>query len=70
MPYTSARLAYSMGSPTGVPVPWASTRPMLPASTPAPANAAWYTEDCATADGVAMLTVRPSWFGSGAADHR
>ena len=59
-PYTVARLSYSMGSPTGVPVPCASTMPTVPASTPAAANAARYTAVCAVADGVAMLTVWPS----------
>ena len=39
VPYTAARLAYSIGSPTGVPVPCASTKPIVAASTPAAASA-------------------------------
>ena len=64
MPYTAARLAYSIGSPTGVPVPCASTMPTVAASTPAAANAARYTATCASSDGVAMFTVRPSWLAA------
>ena len=59
-PYTSARLAYSIGSPIGVPGPWASTIPIEEASTPPAANAARYAATCAGCDGVAMLIVRPS----------
>ena len=61
MPYTSARLAYSIGSPTGVPVPCASTMPTVAASTPAAANAARYDRDlrvprrCRDVHGVAVL---------------
>ena len=61
MPYTSARLAYSMGSPTGVPVPCASTMPTVPASTPAAANAGLVDRDlrgprrCRDVHGVAVL---------------
>ena len=51
-PYTCARLPNSIGSPTGVPVPCASTMPTVPASTPAAANAARYTAACASNDGV------------------
>ncbi|COV06706.1 Uncharacterised protein [Mycobacterium tuberculosis] len=39
-PYTSETLAYSMGSPIGVPGPCASTMPTVAASTPPAANAA------------------------------
>ncbi|CAM4075667.1 hypothetical protein MYBA111488_00590 [Mycobacterium basiliense] len=39
-PYTCAKLLNSIGSPTGVPVPCASIKPTLSASTPAAANAA------------------------------
>ncbi len=40
VPYTAARLAYSIGSPTGVPVPWASTIPTVVGSMSPAANAA------------------------------
>ncbi len=39
-PYICDRLSNSIGSPTGVPVPCASTTPTVSASTPATANAA------------------------------
>ncbi|COX90646.1 Uncharacterised protein [Mycobacterium tuberculosis] len=64
MPYTSARLAYSMGSPTGVPGPCASTMPTVAGSTPATSNASRYAATCADRDGVAILTVWPSWLAA------
>ena len=63
-PYTSARLAYSMGSPTGVPGPCASTMPTVRASTSATANAARYASTCAGRDGVTIFTVWPSWLAA------
>ena len=41
-PYTADRLPNSIGSPTGVPVPWASTIPTVAGSTPAAPNADRY----------------------------
>ncbi|SKT06939.1 Uncharacterised protein [Mycobacteroides abscessus subsp. abscessus] len=51
-PYTCARPVYSMGSPTGVPVPWASISPTVSASTPATASAVRHAAACASEDGV------------------
>lgn len=53
-----------MGSPTGVPVPCASTIPTLHGSTSAAVSAVVYTARCADMDGVAMLTVCPSWLAA------
>ncbi len=60
VPYDWARLVNSMGSPTGVPVPCASIAPIVSASTPAAASAAWQAATWASNDGVAMLRVWPS----------
>ena len=57
-------LANSIGSPTGVPVPCASTIPTVPASTPAAASAARYTAACASPEGIAMFMVWPSWLAA------
>ena len=68
-PYTRARLAYSIGSPTGVPVPCASTMPTVAASTPAAANAARYTAACASNDGVVIVHGATVLIGGRAAHH-
>ena len=61
VPYTADTLAYSIPSPTGVPVPCASTMPTVVGSTPAPASADRNTAIWASLEGVRMLRVRPSW---------
>ena len=62
VPYTSARLANSVGSPTGVPVPWASIIPTSCGRTPLRASASSYRARWAAAEGAASPSERPSWF--------
>ena len=61
--FESARpiAAASIGSPTRVPVPWASTYCTAPGSTPASRKASRMRASCASALGTVRPTVRPSW---------
>ncbi|SCE30597.1 hypothetical protein GA0115236_147210 [Streptomyces sp. IgraMP-1] len=58
---TWARALASMGSPTGVEVPWASTYWRSPGVTPASAQTRRTREIWASALGTVMPLVRPSW---------
>ncbi|MEQ1506347.1 MAG: hypothetical protein ABMB14_29220 [Myxococcota bacterium] len=63
---TSANTAFSastsIGSPSGVPVPWASTYPTSDGSTPAFRSAARITACWAAPFGAVSPLLRPSWF--------
>ena len=60
-PNTAPSAAASIGSPSGVPVPWASTYATSAGAMPASAHAAASKARCPAGFGAVMPLVRPSW---------
>jgi hypothetical protein len=58
---TERSASTSIGSPIGVPVPWASTKPISRPETPAAASARRIMSAWARPFGAVMVLVRPSW---------
>ncbi len=52
----------SIGSPTVVPVPWASTASTSPSVSPAAVSACLITRCCASPFGAVRPLLAPSWF--------